>query len=106
MYLDIPEFDPPSSRQRRRSIYDQWVESGVLSTVCRWPCFVFSSPEPKAVVIVRRPHFQTNISEASWPVLIKFYGNITGMGEMLHKVLGQIASKLWFPWQQKAPIDL
>ena len=28
------------------------------------------------------------------------------MGERLHKVLGQIRSKLWFPWQQKAPIDL
>ena len=24
----------------------------------------------------------------------------------VHKVLGQIGSKLWFPWQQKAPIDL
>ena len=31
--------------------------------------------------------------------------SITGMGERLHKVLGQIGSKLWFPWQQKAPID-
>ena len=29
-----------------------------------------------------------------------------GGGERLHKVLGQIRSKLWFPWQQKAPIDL
>ena len=28
------------------------------------------------------------------------------MGERLHKVLGQIGSKLWFPWQKKAPIDL
>ena len=28
------------------------------------------------------------------------------MGERLHKVLEQIGSKLWFPWQQKAPIDL
>ena len=27
------------------------------------------------------------------------------MGERLHKVLGQIGLKLWFPWQQKAPID-
>ena len=30
--------------------------------------------------------------------------SITGVGERLHKVLGQIRSKLWFPWQQKAPI--
>ena len=43
-----------------------------------------------------------NISEASWPILIK----ITGVGERLHKILGQIGSKLGFPWQQKAPIDL
>ena len=28
------------------------------------------------------------------------------MGERLHKVLGQIGSKLWFPWQLKTPIDL
>ena len=28
------------------------------------------------------------------------------MGERLHKVLGQIESKLWFPWKQKTPIDL
>ena len=32
--------------------------------------------------------------------------SIIGVGERLHKVLGQIGSKLWFPWQQKAPIDL
>ena len=35
-----------------------------------------------------------------------FMCSITGVGERLHKVLGQIGSKLWFPWQQKAPIDL
>ena len=29
-----------------------------------------------------------------------------GVGERLHKVLGQIRSKLWFPWHQKAAIDL
>ena len=32
--------------------------------------------------------------------------SITGVGERLHKVLGHIRSKLWFPWQQKAPIEL
>ena len=30
--------------------------------------------------------------------------SITGIGERLHKVLGQIGSKLWFPWQQKPPL--
>ena len=35
-----------------------------------------------------------------------FMCSIIGVGEGLHKVLGQIGSKLWFPWQQKAPIDL
>ena len=34
-----------------------------------------------------------------------FHG-ITGVGERLHYVLKQIGSKLWLPWQQKAPIDL
>ena len=35
-----------------------------------------------------------------------FMCSIIGVGERLHKVLGQIGSKLLFPWQQKAPIDL
>ena len=30
----------------------------------------------------------------------------TGGGERLHNVLWLIGSKLWCPWQQKAPIDL
>ena len=47
-----------------------------------------------------------NISQASLPVLIKFYGSIIRVEERLHKVLGQIGSNLWFPWQQKALIDL
>ena len=58
-------------------------------------------------VIIRRPHFQTWISlksvGQSWS---NFMCSITGVGERLHKVLGQIGSKLWFPWQQKASIDL
>ena len=29
-----------------------------------------------------------------------------GWGKRLHKVWEQIGSKLWFPWQQKAPVDL
>ena len=32
--------------------------------------------------------------------------SIIGVGERLHKVLGQFGSKFSFPWQQKAPIDL
>ena len=32
--------------------------------------------------------------------------SITGVGERLHKVLGQIRSTLWFPWQQKGHIDI
>ena len=31
--------------------------------------------------------------------------SITGGGERLHNVLRQIGSKVWSPWQQKAPID-
>ena len=58
-------------------------------------------------MVRRRPHFQTWISlkpvGQSWST---FMCSITGLGEGLHKVLRQIGSKLWFPWQQKAPIDL
>ena len=30
--------------------------------------------------------------------------SITGAGERQHKVLGQVGSKLWFPWEQKLPL--
>ena len=46
-----------------------------------------------------------NISEASWPILIKFYMWHHWDGERLHNVLRQIGSKLWCPWQQKAPVN-
>ena len=58
-------------------------------------------------MVCRSQHFQTWVSlkpvGQSWS---NFMRSITGVGERLHKVLGQIGSKLWFPWQQKAPIDL
>ena len=56
--------------------------------------------------VSHRPHFQTWISlkpvGQSWSNLC-----VTSLGwgkERLHKVLGQIGSKLWFPWQQKPPL--
>ena len=51
-------------------------------------------------------HFRTWISlrpvGQSWS---NFMCSITGDGERLLDVLRQIGSKLWCPWQQKAPID-
>ena len=100
-----------------------------LYFMVQWFCLI-SSPEPKAhlsrrltrwacsipmvrrlsvviVVVRRRPHFQTWISlkavGQSWS---NFMCSITGVGERLLKGFGWIGSKLWFPWQQKAPIDL
>ena len=68
--------------------------------VYQWPTSVRPS-------VRRRPHFQTWISlkpvGQSWS---NFMCSITGVAESLHKVLGQIGSKPWFPWQQKAPTDL
>ena len=50
-------------------------------------------------------HFRTLISlrqvGQSWS---NFICSITGSGERLHNVLRQIGSKLWCPWQQKAPL--
>ena len=50
-------------------------------------------------------HFRTWISlrqvGQSWS---NFMCSITGSGERLHNVLRQIESKLWCPWQQKAPL--
>ena len=54
-----------------------------------------------------RPHFQQLIS----PQLVSqlqsnFIRSIIGVGKRLHKVLGQVGSELWFPWQQIAPMGL
>ena len=60
-----------------------------------------------ALYVTKISHFWTLISlkpaGQSWS---NFMCSIIGVGERLHKVLGQIESKLWFPWKQKAPIDL
>ena len=46
--------------------------------------------------------FELEYLWGQWPILIKFYMcSITGVGERLQKVLGQIGSKPWFPWQRK-----
>ena len=71
----------------------------------RWAYIIPMDRRP-SVVRCRRPHFQTWISlkpvGQSWS---NFVCSITGVGERLHKVMEQIGSKLWSPWQQKAPID-
>ena len=58
-----------------------------------------------SVVVRGRPHIQTWISlkpvGQSWS---NFMCSIIAVGETLHKILGQIGLKLWFPWQQKAPL--
>ena len=57
--------------------------------------------------VTKISHFWTWISlkpvGQSWS---NFMCSIIVVGERQHKVLGQIGSKLWFQWQQKAPIDL
>ena len=74
----------------------------LIQRLTRW---VYSIPMVRrlSVVVVRHPQFQTWISlkpvGQSWS---DFMYSITGVGERLLKVLEQISSKLWFPWQQKA----
>ena len=89
--------------------WSQWiVPHSFLAHLSRRLTWAYSIPMVRIPsVVVRRPHFQTWISLK--PVGIfwsNFMCSITGVGERLHKVLGQIGSKLWFPWQQKAPIDI
>ena len=75
--------------------------------------FHFSSPELKAdKVSLQYTNGPSSVSlsvhfklEYLWSQLANL-DQILWVGERLHKVLGQIGSKLWFPWQQKAPIDL
>ena len=50
-------------------------------------------------------YFQTSISlRPAGGLRSNFILSIIWMGESLYKVLVQIASELWFPWQQIAPI--
>ena len=74
----------------------------------RWAYSIAMVRRPSVVVRRRRrPHFQTCISlKLAGQSRSNFMCSITGMEERLHKVFGQIRSKLWFPWQQKAPIEL
>ena len=76
------------------------VWSGCLKQTCFFSLSYTNGPSS----VSRRPHLQTWIHVSLKPILIKFMCSITGMGERLHKVLGQIGSKLWFPWQQKPPL--
>ena len=53
--------------------------------------------------VTKLSHFWTWISlKPVGQSLSIFVCSIIGVEEKLHKVLGQIGSKLWFPWQQKA----
>ena len=68
-------------------------------------CFFSLSYTNGPSFVSNRPHFQTLISlKPGGQTWSNFMCSITGMGERLHKVLGQIGSKLWFPWQQKPPL--
>ena len=81
-----------------------WLLAHLSRRLTRW---AYSIPmvHHLSFVVCHHPHFQTWISlkpvGQSWS---NFMCSITGVGERLHKVLGQIGSKLWFPWQQKTPI--
>ena len=85
---------------------DVWFLVHLSRRLTRWAYSIPMVRHP-SVVVRRRPHFQTWISlkpvGQSWS---KFMCSITVVWERLYKVLGQIGSKLWFPLQQKAPIDL
>ena len=64
----------------------------------RWAYSIPMVRRQSVVVVRRRRHFQTWISLK--PVSqssSNFMCSITDVGERLHKVLGQIGSKLWFP---------
>ena len=96
-FLDLPNLD--------KTIPKAFL-AHLSRRLTRWAYSIAMVRRP-SVVVRRRPHFQTCISlkPAGHP-RSNFMCSITGVGERLHKVLGQIRSKLWFPWQQKAPIEL
>ena len=83
-------------------------------TVCSWiKCFYSPALKKWGLywICPVLPSFCHN-SDETWISLrpvgqswSNFIWSISMMGKGLHKVLGQLGSKLWFPWQQKAPID-
>ena len=84
---------------------EKYQESGTSwGRIVRLPYSIPMVLRP-SVVVRRRQQFQTWISlkpvEQSWS---NFMSSISGLGERLHKVSGQIWSKLCFPWQQKFPL--
>ena len=70
----------------------------------RWAYSIAIVRRPSVVVVVHT--FKPVYLWSQLANLDQILCSITGVGERLHKVLGQIRSKLWFPWQQKAPIEL
>ena len=89
----------------KMSVRDILFLAHLSTRLTRWAYSIPMVLRP-SVVVIHRPHFQTWISlkpvGQSWS---NFICSITGGGERLHKVLGQVGSKLRFPWQQKARVD-
>ena len=83
---------------------------GILSVNQIWlTTWLFSSEDELIVyqwsAVCRRRRTWISLRQVgqSWS---NFMCNITGVGERLYMGFVQIGSKLWFPWQQKAPINL
>ena len=82
-----------------------WLLAHLSRRLTRWAYSIPMVRRPSSSVVRRRPHFQTWISlkpvGQSWS---NFMSSITGVGERLHKVLGQIgkcclhASSFFFDW--------
>ena len=74
----------------------------------RWAYSISMVRLPSVVVRCRRRPSSTlsnlNISEASLPILIKFYDSITGVGERLHKVYGPMDQNSGFYGNRKPPL--
>ena len=91
-----------------------WFLAHLSRRLTRWAYSIAMVRRP-SVVVVRRPSSVVVVVHTFKPVYLwSQLANLDQIlcvvslewGKRLHKVLGQIRSKLWFPWQQKAPIDL
>ena len=78
------------------------IKTFVFSSQSELIVYQWSVVRPSSPVVVHTFNFEYLWSQLA--SLDQILCSITGVGEMLHTVLGQIGSKVWFPGNRKPPL--
>ena len=88
-----------------KELRSTWLLAHLSRRLTRWAYSIAMVRRPSIVVRRRRPYFQTWISlKPVGQPRSNFICSITGVGERLHKVLGQIGSNSGFHGNRKPPL--